>query len=176
MLVSSPFEFILKEIVGRDRPDLDRLIRGTGVTHPSGHVLAAVTLWGLLPPIVSLLTNRRWTWWTSVAVSAVLITGIAASRAYVGVHWFSVVIQSLLLGWLHLTVIETLYLWHHRDRRCNQWVSARVLHQKVATRDLAQSMAWHLQSCESERVRWRCRRFQVFQARCVRRPTGRPRR
>lgn len=112
------FEFIVKETVDRERPDLQRLIDGTGPSHPSGHVLAAVTLWGLLPPLVALVTDRRWLWWLATAVAAVLITGIAASRVYLGVHWFSDIIQGLLLGWLYLSVIEQLLTHHHRQGRC----------------------------------------------------------
>ena len=43
----------LKELVGRPRPDLDPLVVGHGPSFPSGHVLAAVALWGLLPPVVA---------------------------------------------------------------------------------------------------------------------------
>src|SRR5687767_5505692 len=47
-------EFVLKLTVGRDRPDLERMVDGTGYSFPSGHVMAAVALWGLLPAVVGL--------------------------------------------------------------------------------------------------------------------------
>jgi undecaprenyl-diphosphatase len=118
VLARPAFEFVVKGVIGRDRPDFDRLVDGTGFSHPSGHVLAAVTLWGLLPPLVALVTGRRWVWWIAVATSATLIIGISASRMYLGVHWFSDIVQGLLLGWLYLALIETLYLHHHRTRGC----------------------------------------------------------
>ena len=113
------FEFAVKELVDRDRPDFARLVDGTGPSHPSGHVLAAVTLWGLLPPLVALRTDRRWIWWGTAVLSAVLIAGISASRMYLGVHWFSDIVQGLLLGWLYLALIETLYERRHDGRRCD---------------------------------------------------------
>lgn len=113
------FEFLVKEAVDRERPDLVRLIDGTGPSHPSGHVLAAVTLWGLLPPLVALVTDRRWLWWSAGTVAAILITGIAASRIYLGVHWLSDIVQGLLLGWLYLSLIERLFEHHHRQGRCS---------------------------------------------------------
>src|SRR5690606_23141151 len=82
-------EFVLKLVVDRERPDLERMVAGNGPSFPSGHVMAAVALWGLLPLLVSLYTRRRAIWWASVAVAGALIAGIAASRVYLGVHWFS---------------------------------------------------------------------------------------
>lgn len=118
VLARPVFELAVKELVGRERPALDRLVDGTGPSFPSGHVLAAVTLWGLLPPLVALMTDRRWVWVASVAASAVLIGGISASRIYLGVHWLTDVVGGLLIGWLYLTVIETIYVRHHHGRHC----------------------------------------------------------
>jgi undecaprenyl-diphosphatase len=112
------FEFVVKAAVDRPRPDLEPLIPGMGASHPSGHVLAAMTLWGLLPPIVATLTHRRFWWWVSAGAGAVLIVGIAASRVYLGVHWFSDVVGGILLGVLYIVAVETLFVWHHRHRSC----------------------------------------------------------
>jgi undecaprenyl-diphosphatase len=125
VLARPVFEYVVKEAVDRERPDLLRLIDGTGPSHPSGHVLAAVTLWGLLPPLVALVTDRRWLWWLASAVAAILIAGIAASRIYLGVHWFSDIVQGLLLGWLYLSLIEQLFAHHHRRGDCTLSRSAR---------------------------------------------------
>lgn len=118
VLARPGFEYLVKELVDRERPDLAPLIDGTGPSHPSGHVLAAVTLWGLLPPLIALVTDRRWLWWLTATVAAVLITGIAASRIYLGVHWFSDIVQGLLLGWLYLALIEQLFAHQHRHGSC----------------------------------------------------------
>ena len=119
VLLRPPAEFVLKALIGRDRPDFDRLVDGTGASHPSGHVLAAVALWGLLPPLDSALSRSRMLWWTSVGVAATLISGIAASRVYLGVHWMTDVVQGGLLGCLYLAVLEHLFTHHHRHRQCS---------------------------------------------------------
>jgi undecaprenyl-diphosphatase len=117
--VSRPLlEFLLKATVGRDRPDLDRLVNGTGPSFPSGHVMAAVALWGLLPVIVALYTRRRALWWASVAVSAALIAGIAASRVYLGVHWFSDVTGGLVVGAFFLLAVEAVFHRAHVRYPC----------------------------------------------------------
>ncbi len=109
-----PIEFVIKDLIGRDRPDLDPMVDGVGFSHPSGHVLAAVTMWGLLPPIVASLTHRHWWWYVSAGAGTILIPMIAASRVYLGVHWFSDVVQSFLMGSLYLLAVEMVLDWHHR--------------------------------------------------------------
>jgi undecaprenyl-diphosphatase len=118
VLLRPPAEFLFKELIGRERPDFARLVDGTGPSHPSGHVLAAVALWGLLPPLLSSVVRSRAIWWASVATALVLISGIGASRVYLGVHWFTDIVQGALLGCLYLAGIEQLFAHHHRHRRC----------------------------------------------------------
>src|SRR5918994_2548327 len=49
-------EFLVKELVGRDRPAGDRLVRGRGPSFPSGHPYAAAASWGMAPLVVALYT------------------------------------------------------------------------------------------------------------------------
>lgn len=113
-----PLEWALKELVSRDRPDFDRLVAGTGPSFPSGHVMAAIALWGLVPPVVALLTHRRSLWWASAVGSGIVVLGVGFSRVYLGVHWLSDVVGALLLGSLYLLAVEWLLEWHHDRRGC----------------------------------------------------------
>ena len=113
-------EFTLKEIVGRDRPNFSRMVDGTGFSFPSGHVMAAVALWGLVPVIVGLYTRRRVLWWASVVFSGIVIVLVAASRVYLGVHWFSDAIAGLLLGSFFLLGVEALLSYAHRRHGCGR--------------------------------------------------------
>jgi undecaprenyl-diphosphatase len=108
-LARPALEYVLKAGFGRDRPDLVRLVGAHGPSFPSGHVLAAIALYGLLPLVVGLYTRRRGLWWASFAVAVLLIGLIAASRVYLGVHWFSDVTASLLLGSFFLLGVEAFY-------------------------------------------------------------------
>jgi len=118
VLVRPAFEFLVKELIGRERPDFDRLVTGSGPSMPSGHVLAAVALWGLLPPLVAAFARSRVLWWATVVASTVVVTGVAASRVYLGVHWFTDLIEGFLLGSLYLVALEILFAHHHRHRSC----------------------------------------------------------
>jgi undecaprenyl-diphosphatase len=112
-------EFTMKALVDRDRPDFDRMVEGNGPSFPTGHVMAAIALWGLLPVVVSLYTRRRSLWWASVAVSAALIGGIGASRVYLGVHWFSDVTGGLIAGAFFLLGVEALLARQHQRHPCH---------------------------------------------------------
>ena len=111
-------EFTLKALVDRQRPDLHRLVVGTGPSFPSGHVMAAVALYGLLPLVVSLYTRRRGLWWATVVFSGAMVVGIAASRVYLGVHWFSDVIGGLVVGTFFLLGIEHVVVRQHARHPC----------------------------------------------------------
>lgn len=114
-------EWLIKSGVGRERPQIGGLVESAGPSFPSGHVMAAVALWGLVPPIVALLTRRRTLWWIATAVSGSIILVVAASRVYMGVHWFSDVIGALLFGAVYLLVIERLGAFGHRHYPCSEY-------------------------------------------------------
>ena len=111
-------EWTLKATIDRDRPDFDRMVDGHGPSFPSGHPLAAIALWGLLPPIVALFTQRRFWWWTATIFSGAMIAIVAASRVYLGVHWFFDVVGALLFGALFLLAVEWCFDYGHRRYPC----------------------------------------------------------
>jgi undecaprenyl-diphosphatase len=96
-------EFTVKAGVARPRPDM---AHGFGSSFPSGHVIAATVFWGLLPPAVYLLTERRRAWLASIAVALVVLAAVGASRIYIGDHWPSDVLGGYLGGAIFLFVGE----------------------------------------------------------------------
>ncbi len=111
-------EFTIKALVDRDRPDLERLVNGTGPSFPSGHVMAAAALYGLVPLVVTLYTRNRRIWWATTITSALLIVAIGASRTYLGVHWLSDVVAGFIVGAFFLRGAEWLLARQHRRRPC----------------------------------------------------------
>jgi membrane-associated phospholipid phosphatase len=99
-------EHLLKELVGRERPQGDQLVPGRGPSFPSGHPLATAASWGLVPLVVALYTARRAVFWTSAVIVWALAVTVAASRVWLGVHWTSDVVASLLLASLGVLAAE----------------------------------------------------------------------
>ncbi|MGH9209378.1 MAG: phosphatase PAP2 family protein [Acidimicrobiales bacterium] len=129
--VSRPLiEFTLKATVDRSRPDLERMVPGNGPSFPSGHVMAAVALWGLLPAVVALYTQRRALWWASVGVAGSLIVGIAASRVYLGVHWFTDVTAGLVVGAFFLLGVEIVFHRAHTRIPCRLAVAPALVRRR----------------------------------------------
>jgi membrane-associated phospholipid phosphatase len=101
-------EFVLKEVVGRDRPVGNQLVNGRGPSFPSGHPYAAAASWGLAPLVVPLYTRNRAVWWISVVLVWTIVVLVAASRVWLGVHWTTDVVASVILAIIGVAIVERL--------------------------------------------------------------------
>ena len=88
----------LKEIIDRSRPDVLQLIGWDGPSFPSGHAAAAAAVW----PAIALVLGRgcRRPIRALLAAGAALIAiAVAASRALLGVHWFTDIVAGVAIGY-----------------------------------------------------------------------------
>ena len=104
--------FLLKEVVGRARPDYFILgSEPSSLSFPSGHALFAIIFGGLLIILAGDLIHpvklRR-----AIQVGlALLILAVGASRIYLGVHYPSDVLGSYLFGAMALLGLVWLRNW-----------------------------------------------------------------
>lgn len=109
VLLNPVFEVVFKELVGRVRPAVDQLLPGNGPSFPSGHVLAAVGFYGLMPLLTWELTKRQALRVLSVVGSVAVISVVAVSRPYLDVHWTTDAVAGVLLGTVLVAVTHGVY-------------------------------------------------------------------
>lgn len=113
---------LLKLVFARPRPHLfPPLVVETDFSFPSGHVTAAVALYGFIAFL--LWQNRHYIW---AALSAVWIFVIAISRIYLGVHYPSDTLAAM--AFTSLWLIGVLYARNAYLRYMNQPRASSQVH------------------------------------------------
>ena len=108
----------IQNLIDRPRPDFSRIHGLEGAVRaaedqdfasfPSGHVLGAILLYGLLFALAGELRNRPLRWaLRAVFVAIVVLTGVA--RVWLGSHWAGDVVTAFTLGGLLLGIQLILY-------------------------------------------------------------------
>lgn len=83
---------VLKGLYQRARPDIHRIVEEQGYSFPSGHSMAAFTLYFLLTYLLWRHLSSKGARITLIAFSAGMILCIGLSRIYLGVHYPSDII------------------------------------------------------------------------------------
>ena len=100
-------EMLLKLFFTRPRPEFfPPIVVETGYSFPSGHVMVAVSLYGLLAVMLWQQHHRGW-----AVLSCGWILLVALTRIYLGVHFPSDVLASLNLGFLWLSAVVVARQW-----------------------------------------------------------------
>ncbi|WP_127534543.1 phosphatase PAP2 family protein [Paenibacillus kobensis] len=103
---SGLLNLLLKQLVQRTRPAGERLVEAAGYSFPSGHAMAAFTLYGITAYLIWKHIPRREGRALMALISVLLIFAIGLSRIYVGVHYPTDVLGAYLASgtWLAVTV------------------------------------------------------------------------
>lgn len=93
---------LLKVIIARPRPDINRLVDETGYSFPSGHSITSMVFYGYLIYLIYKYVDNRKIKIPLMIFLILLIPIIGLSRIYLGVHYTSDVLGGFLLGTVYL--------------------------------------------------------------------------
>jgi undecaprenyl-diphosphatase len=98
----------LKWLIDRDRPVVQHLIGSAGSSFPSGHSATAAAGWAAIALIGARWVPPRFRWWLAAGAITIAVA-VAASRALLGVHWFTDVVAGLIVGWTWFFVVAVIF-------------------------------------------------------------------
>lgn len=93
---------LIKVIVARPRPDINRLVGETGYSFPSGHSITSMVFYGYLVYLIYKYIDNKKIKIPLMIFLIILIPIIGLSRIYLGVHYTSDVLCGFLLGIVYL--------------------------------------------------------------------------
>src|SRR5258708_1757287 len=111
-LASGLSSLLLKWLIGHARP-LDALINSDTTSFPSGHLLGATVIYGLLATIVLRSRAHRALRVVGTTCLLLIIVGVGISRLYLGVHWPSDLLGSLGIA---LVLVAAIFFLLQFDR------------------------------------------------------------
>ncbi len=103
MIGSALLNTLLKLIFQRARPDINRIIEVKGYSFPSGHSMAAFTLYGVIAFLIWKHIPTAIGRVAIIIMSVLFITFIGISRIYLGVHYPSDILGGYLMSACWLT-------------------------------------------------------------------------
>lgn len=95
---------LLKVIIARDRPNINRLVSESGYSFPSGHSITSMVFYGYLIYLIYRYVDNKKIKISLIVFLSLLIPMIGFSRIYLGVHYTSDVIGGFLLGIVYLVI------------------------------------------------------------------------
>lgn len=96
---SRTLNWLLKEVFGRARPDIDQLVHAAHYSFPSGHAMNSMAFYGALSLLgISFIRAKPVLGRTIASFLIVLILFIGASRIYLGVHYFTDILAGYSAG------------------------------------------------------------------------------
>ncbi|MEZ5226976.1 MAG: phosphatase PAP2 family protein [Acidimicrobiales bacterium] len=113
--------FTTSRLVGRPRPDVERLIDSpVDTSFPSGHV-AAATVYAVLAIIVMQRTESSRARFVAIALAVLLPIAVAWGRMYQGMHFLSDVVAGTVLGIVSIVICHRILRPHQPETK--GWIS-----------------------------------------------------
>lgn len=100
---------VLKHIIQRERPNINRLISEKGYSFPSGHSMMSMAFYGMLIFLIFKYVKNTALKWTLIVILTILLSTIGITRIYLGVHYPSDVIGGFVVSLTYLFILTEIY-------------------------------------------------------------------
>lgn len=111
MIGSTLLNMLLKSIFQRARPEINQIVFEEGFSFPSGHSMAAFSLYGVLTFLLWRHIKTRMGRGLVLTVNSLMILLIGLSRIYLGVHYPSDVIGAYAASGFWLFTVIWYFQW-----------------------------------------------------------------
>lgn len=102
------FNTIMKTLVHRKRPDINRMISEKGYSFPSGHSLISSLVFGYLIYKLNNTIKNKFIKYLVIGIIVCIILSVGISRIYLGVHYPSDVLAGYIITTIYLIVFVTI--------------------------------------------------------------------
>ena len=99
---------LIKVIVGRERPNVARLVSASGFSFPSGHTAASAAVYVAIALVVGRGRSLRTKGVLAGAAGGTTVA-VATSRVLLGAHWLTDVIAGAAVGWACFALCSIAY-------------------------------------------------------------------
>lgn len=112
---------VIKHVVGRARPPANTVLGPVEHTlsFPSGHTIGMATFTLTLAYLWWRARKGRTRAWAGWGVATVMTAWMATSRVYLGDHWLTDVVASIVLSWGVVATVVLVDIW--AQQRSGQW-------------------------------------------------------
>lgn len=117
VLATPIVNIILKELIQRPRPSSYQLLEISGYSFPSGHTMYAVSLYGITLTLIWFKLKRMSERIFFTLVILLIISLIAASRIYLGVHYPSDIVGGIFASIFIISITFYIYLTERQRKR-----------------------------------------------------------
>lgn len=109
LLLVTLLNLLIKEIVGRPRPELIGLIKESGYSFPSGHAMVNTAFYGFIIYLIYQYEPNHKKRNLLCMFFSIVVLGICSSRIYLGVHYASDVVAGVCIGIIYLAIFTKIY-------------------------------------------------------------------